>query len=192
MKTKSPSDPGDRRSEVLEASRELLRTRGFNAFSHRDLAARVGIKSSSVHYHFPTKEDIGLALQRENRDEMAALFQQLQPLAPAQRLERIAAVYVGTAKAGDHWCLAGMLASDYETLGEALRAELRALFDGVEGWLAAQTAELMPGRDKTELRDLARTAMAALEGALLLARVQQDPARMRKAAGVVLGLLGAR
>ncbi len=131
-------------------------------------------------------------LLRDYRDEIAALFQQVQPLAPAQRLQRFAAVFVDAAVAGDRWCLAGMLASGYETLGETLRTELRAFFDGVEAWLARQAAELMPERDKSELRDLARTAMAALEGALLVARVQQDPARMRKAAGVVLGLLGAR
>jgi TetR/AcrR family transcriptional repressor of nem operon len=65
----SPS-PVDRRSEVLAHSRALLRTRGFNAFSHRDLAALAGVKSSSIHYHFPSKEDIGLALIEDYRTEI--------------------------------------------------------------------------------------------------------------------------
>ena len=32
-----------------------MRRGGFHGFSFRDLAADVGIKSASVHYHFPIK-----------------------------------------------------------------------------------------------------------------------------------------
>ena len=54
--------PLDNRSKILNAAQHMLQTRGFNAFSYRDLAAEVNIKSSSVHYHFPTKEDLAVAL----------------------------------------------------------------------------------------------------------------------------------
>ncbi|PVE40946.1 TetR family transcriptional regulator, partial [Limnohabitans planktonicus II-D5] len=33
----------DRRQDILQHASSLLRTRGFNAFSHRDLAERTGV-----------------------------------------------------------------------------------------------------------------------------------------------------
>jgi len=41
-----------------------MRVGGFGGFSFREIAADVGIKSSSVHYHFPTKEDLAAAVVR--------------------------------------------------------------------------------------------------------------------------------
>ena len=37
---------------------------GFGGFSFLEIAADVGIKSSSVHSHFPTKEDLAAAIVR--------------------------------------------------------------------------------------------------------------------------------
>ena len=37
---------------------------GFGGFSFREIAADVGIKSSSVHYHCPTKQDLAAAIIR--------------------------------------------------------------------------------------------------------------------------------
>ena len=51
-----------KRDEILAASESLIRKVGFNGFSTRDVADAVGIKAASVHYHFPMKSDIGVAV----------------------------------------------------------------------------------------------------------------------------------
>ena len=51
----------DTRAELLDTAQELVQTGGFNWFSYRDLADRVGIRTPSIHYHFPTKTDLGVA-----------------------------------------------------------------------------------------------------------------------------------
>jgi len=180
----------NRRAEILAHSSDLLRRRGFNAFSHRDLAALVGLKSSTVHYYFPTKEDIGLAVMVAYREEVAALLQSLEPLPVPQRLERFAALFGEASVLGDRWCLAGMLASDYETLGAPLRAELRRFFDLTEGWLAAQASQARVDLAPSVALELGKTGMALLEGALLLARAQAEPARVEHAAKSLKLLLG--
>ncbi len=38
--------------------KRLIRTRGCNGFSYRDLAEHVGVKTSSIHYYFPGKDDL--------------------------------------------------------------------------------------------------------------------------------------
>ncbi len=181
----------DRRSEVLAHSRALLRTRGFNAFSHRDLAALVGVKSSSVHYHFPSKEDIGLALIGDYRAEVMAYLSALEDLPVPQRLDCFTSLFADAAVSGDRWCVAGMLASDFETLGEALQAEVRRFFTDVEGWLAAQARLLQPDLKPSAAQRLGKTCMALMEGSLLLARSQGEPQRAAHAAESLKRLLGA-
>ena len=59
---------GDKRDEILDVAEGLIRTSGFNGFSTRDVADAVGIKAASVHYHFPTKADIGVAVTERYTD----------------------------------------------------------------------------------------------------------------------------
>ncbi len=50
------------RDQILEAAERRVRSVGFANTSFRDIAKDVGVKSASVHYHFPTKADLGEAL----------------------------------------------------------------------------------------------------------------------------------
>lgn len=47
---------------IMNAAERRMRIGGFNGFSFREIASDVGIKSSSVHYHFPTKEKLAAAV----------------------------------------------------------------------------------------------------------------------------------
>ena len=61
---------------IMDAAEARMRIGGFNGFSFRDIASDVGIKSSSVHYHFPTKENLAAAVIRRYTDEVAQLLKQ--------------------------------------------------------------------------------------------------------------------
>jgi TetR/AcrR family transcriptional regulator, transcriptional repressor for nem operon len=52
----------DIKTAILDAAERRMQKGGFGGFSFREIAADVGIKSSSVHYHFPTKEDLAAAV----------------------------------------------------------------------------------------------------------------------------------
>jgi AcrR family transcriptional regulator len=41
---------------------------GYDGFSFRELAADVGVKSASVHHHFPTKAILGAGVARRYTD----------------------------------------------------------------------------------------------------------------------------
>jgi TetR/AcrR family transcriptional repressor of nem operon len=62
----------DTRQTILSVARKMVQSRGYSALSFRDVAASVGVKSASVHYHFPTKGALGSELARNYTDEMAA------------------------------------------------------------------------------------------------------------------------
>ena len=183
-----------KRSELLNAAHELLQTRGLNAFSHRDLAEHVGIKSASVHYYFPTKQDIGIALIQRYRDDLATRLEVFNRLTTVEaRIHALTQLFLETAIKGNQWCLAGALASDFSTLAPALQAEVRLFFGMVETWLAQQAqAVLKPGDDNTALDTIAQQrgvlAFALLEGVLLSARVHAAPEQVSLAGQAIIAL----
>jgi len=57
--------PGPRKptaDRVLDIAEALVQTRGYNAFSYADISRAVGVRKASLHHHYPTKADLGLAL----------------------------------------------------------------------------------------------------------------------------------
>ena len=92
-------------------------------------------------------------------------------------------------------CLCGMLAADYATLPKAMKEGVRRFFDANETWLVEV---LVRGRERDELAfagppvETARVLVAALEGAMLLARSHGDPSRLRSAGNRLLADLGVR
>ena len=51
--------------------RRRIRKGGFNGFSFREIAEDVGVKSSSVHYHFPTKGKLAEAIIRRYTEDVS-------------------------------------------------------------------------------------------------------------------------
>lgn len=61
-------------TSIMNAAERRMRLGGFNGFSFREIASDVGVKSSSVHYHFPTKEKLAAAVIHRYTDEVADLI----------------------------------------------------------------------------------------------------------------------
>jgi TetR/AcrR family transcriptional regulator, cholesterol catabolism regulator len=59
-----PSDPA-RRDAVLEAAKEALAERGFEAAGIRDIAGRLGLRSRALYHHFASKEEILFEIVQE-------------------------------------------------------------------------------------------------------------------------------
>ena len=82
-------------------------------------------------------------------------------------------------------CLCGMLAAEYQTLPEPMRAAVLGFFDGNETWVERVLGD---GRDEGTLafagdpREAARLIVSALEGAMLVARPYGDVERFETAA----------
>src|SRR3954466_5782059 len=117
----------DTRTVILDTAQELLQTRGFNAFSIKDLAERVQIRTSSIHYYFPTKADLCRALISRHRERVVGVLAEIdrQVADSRKKLERFVAVFQGTIEAGNRMCPFGMLAAESDTLEPESCEELR-------------------------------------------------------------------
>src|SRR5580698_10432746 len=59
---KKPAPRSDTREEILDRAEALIQTRGYSAFSYQDISDSLGIRKASIHYHFPSKTDLGIAV----------------------------------------------------------------------------------------------------------------------------------
>ena len=57
----------DTREQIMDRAAQLLMSRGYKGFSYRDISSHLGVKNAAVHYHFPAKTDLALALIEEYR-----------------------------------------------------------------------------------------------------------------------------
>lgn len=67
------------RQELLRKATAIVRRGGSAALNFRDLGHSVGVKSSTVHYYFPTKSD----LLNEIASEYTTMFLEALEEAPA-------------------------------------------------------------------------------------------------------------
>jgi AcrR family transcriptional regulator len=58
-------EPGNSPDGLLEAAGQLFRRKGFAATTVREIAEAAGVWPGSLHYYFPTKESILLALMEQ-------------------------------------------------------------------------------------------------------------------------------
>jgi len=171
----------DTPEQILDVAERLVQTRGFNAFSYADVATELGITKPALHYHFAGKAELGEALLARYTDRFMAALDDIdgRETTGRNKLKAYAALYAQVL-AQERMCLCGMLAADYTTLSEPMRAAVIAFFDRNESWLAGV---LQQGASDGSLRftgssaDAARMIVGALEGAMLVARTYQDPRR---------------
>lgn len=175
MEKKPPQPPRhDRSQQILDVAQDLIQTRGFNAFSYADIARSLKLTKASLHYHYPSKTDLGHSLiQRYERRFLRALEDiDARGGTMTDRLYGFVAIFAEELSAS-HMCLCGMLAAEFETLPRPMQAALEHYFEVTEAWL---TAVLEQGRRQGEFgfddpaREVAQFVISSLEGAMILAR----------------------
>ena len=59
---------GTTKRKILDLAESLLQQRGYNAFSYHHLSSELGIKNAAIHYHFPSKEGLGIKIIERTHD----------------------------------------------------------------------------------------------------------------------------
>lgn len=174
-----PQVVANTREHLLESAADLLQRVGYASFSFRDLADAVGIRAASVHYHFPTKADLGVALVDWFRAQSDPLISTLCQANPNIR-DRLLALADHVA---EHTCTSGkscpinLLLSEFSVLPEVLQHKVRAWVDDCINSMASWLDE---GRNAGQLTfpgsaiDQARLVWSVIEHGTQLARTHPD------------------
>lgn len=167
------------KAPILDLAQSLVQERGFNGFSYRDLSRVLGITTAGIHYHFPSKDDLGVAILQRYA---GAINNALAEIAIAHttldtRLRAAGNLFLSLFSESNRVCVVGSLAGEYLALSPVLRTELGRLITAVEGWLERF---LLEGRVRGELaahkdpQALAKLWFSAIQGAILVGRASDS------------------
>lgn len=167
--------------KILAAAEARLRSDGYGAVSFRDLANDVGVKSASVHYHFPRKEDLGVAVVAAYTEKvLEALAAAGQGNTPQDRLAGYIGVFRHALVQENAICLCAMLGAEAKGLPVPVAEAVRVFFQANIDWLDEALADAARKPKPAEI-------IAALEGAMLLANTMESTAMFEDVASGLLG-----
>jgi len=171
---------GETAERILDAANTLLIDRGYSAFSYADIAETVKVRKASIHYHFPTKAGLVVAVLRRHRarisEGMKALDNQIE--IPLIRIRNYFKYWEGCIEGRTlSFCIGALLGAEMPSLPEEVQAEVRLHFSTLTEWfertLKAGTkarALRLQGTVATE----AQMLIAVLHGAMLSARATNN------------------
>lgn len=158
------------RDMILDAAEKRIRAVGYNAVSFRELASDVGVKSASIHYHFPQKVDLGVELV----DRYSTRFQEkldeidTSELKPA--LKAFLSIYAAALVLGDSVCLCAILGAEANGLPSGISSKVQTFFELNMTWLSTLFAK----------HDISLSVyppleiLASLEGSMIVASSMND------------------
>lgn len=184
--------------QILDLAETLIQTRGYSAFSYQDIADALGIRKASIHYHFASKADLGIAVVNRYIDRFDAALAEVagdEQQSSMAMLDMYVQPYLAFARAPDRVCLCGAMAGEMMALPQELRARVDHFFRTHQAWL---TKLLKRGVARGEFHliappaKVARSIFAGLQGALLVKRATGDLSQINDVIAVIKLQLAAR
>jgi len=161
-----------KKQQLLKAAEDKVRSGGYSNFSFRELAKEVGIKSASVHYHFPTKADLGAELARQYTDKFISLLG--NPAEIKNTGENPIKIYAAQFRRAlledNKMCLCGLLGAETDCLPEKVKQETKRFFRLNLDWL--KIAHKSGGSINVEQK--AANTLSLLEGAMMVSKALGD------------------
>ena len=166
-----------RKQEILEVAADLLQTRSFSSFSYQDISDRIGISKASLHHHFPSKEDLAVALADRYAAQTRSALEEISRRyrKPWDQLEAYIAMVSGVRQSGNKICAGGVCQAEHNVIPEGMRERIHRAYEFMVNWLASVLAEgqmqnvmRFPGKPE----DQAILIHAAMQGALQNARAE--------------------
>ncbi len=181
---------GDRREHIMLAAAQLFVEHGYAGTSMRQIAARAGMLPGSVYHHFPAKEDLFVAIQRESFRRLTHNIREAirDCTDPWLRLELACAEHIHDVAAGTpiaQVTATGLFAIHEERLQRRLHSD-RTEYDRLFRQLV-DALDLPAGTDRSLLR-------LTLLGALNWSHVWYKPGKKtpRQIAAQIIALLDTR
>lgn len=186
--TKRDPHRGDARTRLLDAARDLIRTKGYAATSLDELCEAAGVTKGSFFHHFENKEALGVAVAKHWGETTSMFFASAPYHAPADPLDRVLA-YVAFRKAlitgelAAITCLAGTLVQEIYASSPAMREACAA---SIFGHVSTLIADITAAKNARGIEaawspeSLARHTQTVIQGAFVLAKAANDSALARE------------
>jgi TetR/AcrR family transcriptional repressor of nem operon len=162
------------RERIIDTAAALFRAKGFGGIGVADIMKAAELTHGGFYGHFASKDDLVAQASRRAMDRAAAKWRKVVADAPDKPYAALLKNYLSVRHRDDpgRGCAFVALSGDAARCGNEVR---ETFAEGVEG-LIGILAQAVPGRSKAQRRRSAVAALAALVGALTLARAVGDAA----------------
>jgi len=156
------------RERIIDAAGALFRAKGFGGIGVADIMKAAGLTHGGFYGHFASKDDLVAQASKRTMTRAAANWVKVVAAEPEQPFAALLKRYLSPQHRDDpgRGCAFAALGNDAARSGKIVR---KAFAEGLEP-LIDILAQSIPGRSKAARRRKAVAAMAALVGALTLAR----------------------
>ncbi len=164
------AETAEKHARALQSASRLFRERGFSGASISEIMAATGLTHGSFYNHFDSKEDLlAKAFAHASDQSMAALEKFATSGKGKQAMFRD---YLSSKHRDDpgNGCIMAALATDFKT-----QPKTRAVVTHHVRSLIEKFGERFPWASRSNRRNQAISALATMVGALILARVVDDP-----------------
>jgi len=118
------------KEKIMQLGEEVIRRKGYNAFSYQDISVPLQIKNAAIHYYYPKKSDLAIAIFRATRKRFDDMWARETHSTSRKKLQAFIKVYADSAEM-DMVCLVGSMAAEYYSLEDPVREELKLVVDDI-------------------------------------------------------------
>lgn len=167
------------RTAILDATEKLIKRFGSSGISYQHISEAVAIRKPSVHHHFPTKNDLLIAVIQRECDQFFTGLDQIvgSHKSAGEKLKAYIKLFEKTFSdgRGSHICLFGMMGAELAQLDESVATRIRGF---VRDNVKSLEAILEEGRSDGSIsfrggnKASANLIFSSLEGAMVVVRAQ--------------------
>lgn len=163
------------RKKIIVIADQLIRSKGYNAFSYADIASTLNMKNAAIHYHFSSKAKLGKAVITESREKFTANRVDWADFTAHEKIDAFVDMYSKNSK-NNCICFMGSLGSSYNTLPGEMQDELSLAHKEISNWLVdtlnqgIKSGEFQLNGTPEEITDLITSGLLA---SLILGRVSE-------------------
>ncbi|MEO0796928.1 MAG: TetR/AcrR family transcriptional regulator [Verrucomicrobiota bacterium] len=166
----------EKREQIIQVATDMIRSGGYNAFSFREIADAIGIKSSSVHHYFRRKEDLAAAVAERYTD---GFFSDLGKSSFAEgdvgaAIDLYASVFIEAFVTSGKACLCGVLSHESPAIPAPVLERVDSFVERNIEWLVAAFYAGAESVNGNHSRRLALLVYTALSGSMAVATLKKS------------------
>ena len=177
----------DTYQRIIDSAQALIHASSYSDVGVAAICEKANVQKGSFYHFFPSKQDLTLAvIDKHSANMKEALIDQAfsSTLPPLKRLQHFldltiemqTNIYKQTGHV--YGCPFGNLANEMATQDENIRLKVNQSFSDLYGLFSCTLQEAIDNNELDKINSVdttARAMLAYLEGAMLLAKTQNDP-----------------
>ncbi len=168
----------ERASQIIDVAIKMIREGGYHSFSFRQIATELGIKSASIHYHFPSKEDLGVALTKHYTESFLEHLN--QPSDRPRPVDFYIQTFQDSLEQHDSACVCGILAAEAGRLPQSILDAIADFSRRNIEWLEEALRLQCTDWSEQKIKESALSMFSALEGGITFAALSQQPSHLQQ------------